>query len=66
MIRSTRTLSLAAALVAAAGIGAGGAATYAVLSDDGTRTVVRQVTVEDSEPAASASPLSVNQIYRRS
>jgi S1-C subfamily serine protease len=66
MIRPTRTLSLAAALVAAAGIGAGGAATYAVLSDDGTRTVVRQVTVEDSEPAASASPLSVNQIYRRS
>ena len=65
MIRPTRTLSLAAALVAAAGIGAGGAATYAVLSDDGTRTVVRQVTVEDSEPAASASPLSVNQIYRR-
>jgi putative serine protease PepD len=63
MIRPTRTLSLAAALVAAAGIGAGGAATYAALSED-TRTVVRQVTVEDSEPAASASPLSVNQIYR--
>ena len=65
MIRPTRTLSLAAALVAAAGIGVGGAATYAALSSDGTRTVVRQVTVEDSEPAASASPLSVNQIYRR-
>jgi S1-C subfamily serine protease len=65
MIRRTRTLSLAAALVAAAGIGAGGAATYAALSPEDTRTVVRQVTVEDSEPAASASPLSVNQIYRR-
>jgi S1-C subfamily serine protease len=65
MIRPTRTLSLAAALVAAAGIGAGGAATYAALSSDGTRTVVRQATVEESEPAASASPLSVNQIYRR-
>jgi S1-C subfamily serine protease len=65
MTRPTRTLSLAAALVAAAGIGVGGAATYAALSSDGTRTVVRQVTVEDSEPAASASPLSVNQIYRR-
>jgi putative serine protease PepD len=64
MIRPTRTLSLAAALVAAAGIGAGGAATYAALSED-TRTVVRPVTVEGSEPAASASPLSVNQIYRR-
>jgi S1-C subfamily serine protease len=65
MIRRTRGLSLAAALVAAAGIGAGGAATYAALSPADTRTVVRQVTVEDSEPAASASPLSVNQIYRR-
>jgi S1-C subfamily serine protease len=65
MIRPTRTLSLAAALVAAAGIGAGGAATYAALSSDGTRTVVRPVTVEDSETAASASALSVNQIYRR-
>jgi S1-C subfamily serine protease len=65
MTRPTRTLSLAAALVAAAGIGVGGAATYAALSSDGTRTVVREVTVEDSEPAASASPLSVNQIYRR-
>jgi S1-C subfamily serine protease len=64
MIRPTRTLSLAAALVAAAGIGAGGAATYAALASEDTRTVVRQVTVEDSEPAASASPLSVNQIYR--
>jgi S1-C subfamily serine protease len=65
MIRPTRTLSLAAALVAAAGIGAGGAATYAALSSEDTRTVVRPVTVEGSEPAASASPLSVNQIYRR-
>ena len=65
MIRPTRTLSLAAALVAAAGIGAGGAATYAALDSEDTRTVVRPVTVEDSEPAASASPLSVNQIYRR-
>jgi putative serine protease PepD len=65
MIRATRTLSLAAAFVAAAGIGVGGAATYAALSDDGTRTVVRQVTVDGSEPAASGSPLSVNQIYQR-
>jgi putative serine protease PepD len=64
MIRRTRTLSLAAALVAAAGIGAGGAATYAALSDDGTRTVVQEVPVENSEPAASPTPLSVNQIYR--
>jgi S1-C subfamily serine protease len=65
MIRPTRTLSLAAALVAAAGIGAGGAATYAALSPEDTRTVVRQVTVEDSEPAASGTSLSVNEIYQR-
>jgi putative serine protease PepD len=65
MTRRTRTLPLAAALVAAAGLGAGGAATYAALSSDGTRTVVRQVTVQDSEPAASGDALSVNQIYRR-
>jgi S1-C subfamily serine protease len=65
MTRRPRIVPLAAALVAAAGIGAGGAATYAALSSDGTRTVVRQVTVGDSESAASPSPLSVNQIYRR-
>jgi putative serine protease PepD len=59
---STRTLALAAALVAAAGFGAGGAATYAALSSEDT--VVRQVTVEDSDPASSA-PLSVNEIYER-
>jgi putative serine protease PepD len=65
MTRPTRTLSLVAALVAAVGIGAGGAATYAALDDDGTRTVVREVPVASSEPAASPTPLSVNEIYRR-
>jgi putative serine protease PepD len=63
MKRPNRTLSLAAALVAAGGIGVGGAATYAALSSEDT--VVRQVTVEDSEPAASIEPLSVNEIYER-
>jgi S1-C subfamily serine protease len=62
MIRRTRTLSIAAAVVAAAGLGAGGAATYAALTSEGT--VLRQVTVESPEPAASGTPLSVNQIYR--
>ena len=65
MLRRSRTLSIAAALVAAAVIGAGGAATYAAFDSDGTSTVVRQVTVEDSESAASPTPLSVNEIYRR-
>jgi putative serine protease PepD len=64
MTRPTRTLSLAAALVAAAGLGAGGAATYAALSSDDT--VVRQVTVQSPEPAANTNALSVNQIYQRS
>ena len=63
MTLRSRTLPLAVAVVAAAGVGAGGAATYAALSSDGT--VVRQVTVESSEPAASTNGLSVNEIYRR-
>jgi putative serine protease PepD len=62
----TPTLSLTAALVAGALIGVGGgAATYAALSSGGTKTVVRQVTVSDSQPTASESALSVNEIYRR-
>ena len=64
MPRPTRTLSLAAAaLVAAAAVGAGGAATYAALSSDDT--VVRQVTVEGSEPAAASDASSINEIYQR-
>jgi putative serine protease PepD len=63
--RPGNTLLLAVAL-ALAGIGAGGGATaYAVLSSGGTKTIVRQVTVRDSQPAASTSALSVNEIYRR-
>ena len=46
--------------------GGAGAATYAALASDGTnRTVVRQVTVKNAEPAARTSGLSVNEIYRR-
>jgi putative serine protease PepD len=57
--------SLVLSLLAAASLGAGGGAVvYATLSDGGT--VVKQVTVQSSEPVASSSaPLSVNQIYRR-
>jgi putative serine protease PepD len=66
MNRRKHRLLLFAALVTAAGLAAGGgAATYAAISDDSTNTVVREVTVADSEPAASENPLSVNQIYRR-
>jgi S1-C subfamily serine protease len=66
--RTKKTISVSAALVAVAAIGAGGgAATYAGLSPSNGTTVVRQVTVSGSEPAASSSEsLSVSEIYDRS
>jgi putative serine protease PepD len=61
--RPRKTLALS--LLAAACLGAGGGAVaYATLSDG--NTVVKQVTVQRSEPVSSSSaPLSVNDIYRR-
>jgi S1-C subfamily serine protease len=67
-VNSTRSRStlLLAAFVAALGLGAGiGATTFAVLSDDES-AVVREVTVTDSEPTASAEGLSIGAIYRDS
>jgi putative serine protease PepD len=65
-VKSRSLLSLTTAVVAGALIGAGGgAATYAALSSGSTKTVVRQVPVSDSQPAASTSGLSVNSIYKR-
>src|SRR5919205_374336 len=65
-MRSRRTLPIAAASVLAAGaVAGGGAAVYAALSPDCTKTFVRQVTVRDSQPAAQTEALSVNEIYRR-
>jgi putative serine protease PepD len=65
MRRPTRLVFAAAALAAAIGVGAFvGAATYSLLSDD-PATVVREVTVEGSEPAAESSGLSTAQIYER-
>ena len=62
--RPTSLLTLLAAVVAGALIGAGGGVgTYAALSS-GDKTVVRQVTVGDSQTAASTSGLSVNAIYK--
>jgi putative serine protease PepD len=59
------TVTLAAALVAGALIGAGGgAATYAALSSGKGTTVVRQVTVSDGQPTSSSGGLSVQSIYR--
>jgi putative serine protease PepD len=63
---SSRSLKIAAASVAAVALGAGGgAAAYSVAGAGGTQTVVRQVTVTDSQPAASDSALSVSAIYDR-
>ncbi len=62
---TTPSLTLAAALAACALIGAGGgAATYAALSPGKGQTVVRQVTVNDAQPASSGGNLSVQSIYR--
>jgi putative serine protease PepD len=61
-MRFRRTLPILAALVVAAG--GAGAAVYAALSPGRTHTVVRQVTVRDSQPAAKTETLSVNAIYR--
>jgi S1-C subfamily serine protease len=63
--RPTRTPLIVASLIAALGLGVGlGASAFAVLGDD-PATVVRQVTVSDSEPAAAADGLSIGQIYDR-
>jgi S1-C subfamily serine protease len=61
-----RTATAAAALLAALGIGAGGAvAILTAVDSGGTTTVVRQVAVGSNASTASTAPLSVNQIYRR-
>jgi putative serine protease PepD len=55
-----------ASLLAAACLGAGGGAVAFALHDNGTKTIVKQVTVHEAQPiASSSSPLSVNQIYRK-
>jgi S1-C subfamily serine protease len=65
--RTTKTVTVTAALVAAAAVGAGGgAATYAAIGSEDGGTVVRQVTVENAQPAASTSEsLSVSEIYEQ-
>ena len=63
-VRRFASVPLLGALLAGACIGAGGgAATYAALSSGNSKTVVRQVTVSDSQPAANTSGLSVHSIY---
>ena len=62
----SRSLKIAAAGAAAVVLGAGGGvAAYEVASGTATQTVVRQVTVTDSQPAANSSALSVSALYDR-
>jgi putative serine protease PepD len=63
-MRLPRTTA-AAALVAAIAIGAGGGVAVYTGLHTSTKTVVRQVTVDNSTPASATSSLSVNEIYRR-
>src|SRR4051812_38044222 len=67
MSRRPKT-SLIASLLAALCLGAGGGALlYAAFNtDQSAKTAVRTVTVNDSQAAASTSPLSIPQIYRNS
>jgi S1-C subfamily serine protease len=66
--RTTRTLTVTAALVAAAALGAGGGvAAYSALdSEDGGSAAAPQVIAESPQPAASTSEsLSVSEIYEQ-
>jgi putative serine protease PepD len=62
--RRVPLLSLTAAVVAGALIGAGGGAGIYAAFSSGNKTIVRQVPVADSQPASSTSGLSVNSIYK--
>jgi putative serine protease PepD len=62
--RRISLLSLTAAVVAGALIGAGGGAGIYAAFSSGNKTIVRQVPVADSQPASSTSGLSVNSIYK--
>jgi putative serine protease PepD len=63
----TRTaVNRTAAFLAAACIGAGGGiAAYAALHDGGTKTTVVRAAASSHPAAAQTTPLSVNEIYRR-
>ncbi len=66
MSRRSHTPLIASLLVAACLGAGGGALLYSNFgSKSTTSTVVHQVTVPDSQPTSSTSPLSINEIYRR-
>jgi len=66
--RTTRIVTVTAALVAAAAVGAGGgAASFAALdSEDGPTTPVREAAAETPQPVASTTEsLSVSEVYEK-
>lgn len=64
--RPTRIPLVVAGLVAALALGIGlGAAAFAMLDDEPTTTVVRDVTVSSSEPAATGDGVTIGEIYSR-
>jgi putative serine protease PepD len=61
-----RTSFLVVLLIAAIAVGAAaGVAAYAELSNGGTKTVVRQVTVSSGQPTSGGRALSVKQIFQQ-
>lgn len=65
--RTTRIVTVTAALVAAAAVGAGGgAATFAALGSENGTTTVRQEAAETPQPVASTTEsLSVSEVYEK-
>jgi S1-C subfamily serine protease len=64
--RPTRIPLVVAGLVATLALGIGlGAAAFAMLDDEPTTTVVRDVTVSSSEPAATGDGVTIGEIYSR-
>jgi putative serine protease PepD len=63
--RAIRIFSGAAALLIAAGLGAGGgAALYAGVAPERTQTVIREVPTDTASPIAARTGSSVNQVYK--
>jgi S1-C subfamily serine protease len=66
MIRRSRIPIITMVVVGTLALGAGaGAVVYSVANPSSTKTVVRQVPVQSSEPTADSSALTVGQIYRQ-
>jgi putative serine protease PepD len=65
-MKRSRISMIALILVGTLALGAGaGAVTYSIVHPSSTKTLVRQVPVEASEPAANSDSLTPGQIYRQ-